>query len=166
MLLASAPAYLAATHWQPRHRLYAAPDNVPRLEPNGFRLLEFGLRRRLQLRSSSCGSTSRVSFTATPATLRTILRPNDVDVDAFSHVESLFEIYVPPSRASTLARLSSLEQELSLRSDQVAALVQVFDSPTTVICRLADSARLEADASKSASSVPSAPDSDGLAGES
>ena len=99
-------------------------------------------------------------------TLRTILRPSDVDIDAFSHVESLLEIYVPPSRASTLARLSSLEQELSLRSDQVAALVQSFDSPAAVIRRLAESARLEADASKSASSGPSAPDSDGLTGDS
>eukprot|EP00965_Chrysotila_dentata_P059526 1975232-Pleurochrysis_carterae.AAC.2 len=78
-------------------------------------------------------------------------------------MESLLEIYVSPSRASTLARLSSLEQELALRSDEVAALVQAPNSPITVIRRLADSARLEADASISAAS---APDSDGLAKES
>eukprot|EP00965_Chrysotila_dentata_P112034 3704627-Pleurochrysis_carterae.AAC.2 len=51
-------------------------------------------------------------------TLRTIIRPNKPDTDAFAHAETLLDIYVPPSRASTLARLSSLEQELTLRSDQ------------------------------------------------
>eukprot|EP00965_Chrysotila_dentata_P102799 3394183-Pleurochrysis_carterae.AAC.1 len=61
--------------------------------------------------------------------------------------------------------MSSLEQELALRSDQVAALVQAFDALTIVIRRLADSARLEADANKSASAASSAPDSAGLAGD-
>eukprot|EP00965_Chrysotila_dentata_P046136 1533979-Pleurochrysis_carterae.AAC.1 len=64
-----------------------------------------------------------------------------------------------------MSHLSSLEQELALRSDQVAALVQAFDSPPTLLRRLAHNARFEADANKLASAVFSAPDSDGLAGD-
>eukprot|EP00965_Chrysotila_dentata_P135314 4474137-Pleurochrysis_carterae.AAC.1 len=133
LLLASAPAYLAATQWQPRHRLYASPDNVLRLANQRLSLAGFGTEKvapveELFVREHLSGLLYRY------LTLRTILRPND--------------------------------DELALRSDQVAALVQTFDLPTTVIRRLADSTRLETDASKLASSVPSARDSDGLAGKS
>eukprot|EP00965_Chrysotila_dentata_P197385 6178159-Pleurochrysis_carterae.AAC.3 len=114
-------------------------------------------RRRADGGALRAGASIGPSLFATPrcasssAPMRLILMP-------FAHVETLLDIYVPPSRASALARLSSLEQELTLRSDQVAALVQTLDSPAAVIRRLADSARLEADANKftGTSSVPSA----------
>eukprot|EP00965_Chrysotila_dentata_P214523 6188236-Pleurochrysis_carterae.AAC.1 len=62
--------------------------------------------------------------------------------------------------------MSSLEQELTLRSEQVAALVQTLDSPAAVISSFADSARLEADANKSAASISSAADQHGLVADS